>query len=176
MESDASGARNRSRLFPVFFNLWGNAMKNRCTGPLLAGSALLLLSAVTWADAQAPAQKGKEPQLPPMPKGFDKARTGIDKGKLETVEYDSKTVGEKRKMVVYTPPGYAKDKKYPVFYLLHGKGGNETSWKGGGKANTILDNLYADKKTGANDCGHAQRHHRRQGWQRRERRQGRQGW
>jgi enterochelin esterase-like enzyme len=49
-------------------------------------------------------------------------------------------------MLVYTPPGYDKEKKYPVFYLLHGKGGNEKHWTQFGKANVILDNLYADKK------------------------------
>src|SRR5436190_11926701 len=118
-------------------------MINRSTC-LLLGSALLLLSAVTWVEGQAP--QAKEPQLPPMPKGFDKARKDVVKGNVETLEYDSKTVGAKRKLVVYTPPGYAKDKKYPVFYLLHGKGGSESNWTKAGAANVILDNLYADKK------------------------------
>ena len=45
------------------------------------------------------------------------------------IEYDSKTVGTRRKMNVYTPPGYSKDKKYPVLYLLHGIGGDETEWE-----------------------------------------------
>jgi enterochelin esterase-like enzyme len=117
---------------------------NRCMGWLLAGSALLLLAAVTLAETEAQAQP--EPQLPAMPKGFESPRANIDKGKVDTVEYDSKTVGSKRKLVVYTPPGYSKDKKYPVFYLLHGKGGNESNWTKAGAANTILDNLYADKK------------------------------
>ena len=50
-------------------------------------------------------------------------------------------------MEVYTPPGYSKDKKYPVLYLLHGIGGNENrEWTGQGVANVILDNLIADKK------------------------------
>ena len=44
------------------------------------------------------------------------------------IEYDSKTVGVKRKAQVYTPPGYSKDKKYPVLYLLHGIGGDEYEW------------------------------------------------
>ena len=52
----------------------------------------------------------------------------------------------KRKMTVYTPPGYSKDKKYPVLYLLHGIGDNESGWSRTGKAEIILDNLYADKK------------------------------
>ena len=45
---------------------------------------------------------------------FDKARDGIAHGKMEMVEYDSKSVGTKRKANVYTPPGYSADKKYPV--------------------------------------------------------------
>jgi enterochelin esterase-like enzyme len=90
-----------------------------------------------------PAQDSK---LPAAPKGFDAKRDGIERGKIETVEYDSKSVGAKRKMVIYTPPGYSKDNKYPVFYLLHGKGGNETNWSRAGAAPVILDNLLADKK------------------------------
>jgi enterochelin esterase-like enzyme len=84
--------------------------------------------------------------FPPAPSGFDVRRDGIDRGKLEVIEYDSKTVGIKRKMTVYTPPGYAKDKKYPVLYLLHGIGDTELGWTRTGKADIILDNLYADKK------------------------------
>ncbi|MCI0702145.1 MAG: esterase family protein, partial [Planctomycetia bacterium] len=80
------------------------------------------------------------------PKGFDKKREDIERGKVETVEYDSKTVGIKRKAVVYTPPGYSKDKKYPVLYLLHGIGGDENEWRRGGAPDVILDNLFADKK------------------------------
>src|SRR5262249_50655408 len=85
-------------------------------------------------------------KLTEAPKGFDARRDGIDCGKLETVEYDSKTVGAKRKARVYTPPGYSKDKKYPVLYLLHGIGGEENEWTRGGSPHVNLDNLYADKK------------------------------
>src|SRR5436190_5747649 len=85
--------------------------------------------------------------FPNPPDGFDKTREGIAHGKLERVDYDSKTVGVKRWMQVYTPPGYSKDKKYPVLYLLHGIGGNEREeWAKGGVPNVILDNLIADKK------------------------------
>jgi enterochelin esterase-like enzyme len=49
-------------------------------------------------------------------------------------------------MVIYTPPGYSKDAKYPVLYLLHGAGDDETGWTRKGAAAEILDNLYADKK------------------------------
>src|SRR5262249_54936437 len=80
------------------------------------------------------------------PKGFDAKRDDIERGKLETVEYHSTTVGGKRKAQVYTPPGYSTDRKYPVLYLLHGIGGDEREWTRGGAANVVLDNLYADKK------------------------------
>jgi enterochelin esterase-like enzyme len=111
-------------------------MRRRSMYGLLSSAALLILS------CQAQAQT-----LDAAPKGFDVRRADIERGKLETLEYDSKTLGEKRKLVVYTPPGFSKDNKYPVFYLLHGKGGNESSWSSkAGLANVILDNLYADKK------------------------------
>lgn len=85
--------------------------------------------------------------FPNPPERFDKARDGIEHGRMERVDYDSKTIGAKRWMQVYTPPGYSKDKQYPVLYLLHGIGGNEREeWAKGGVANTILDNLIADKK------------------------------
>lgn len=88
-----------------------------------------------------------KPAFPNPAEGFDKAREGIEHGKLERVDYDSKTVGVKRWMQVYTPPGYSKDKKYPVLYLLHGIGGNEREeWAKGGVANVVLDNLIAEKK------------------------------
>ncbi len=87
-----------------------------------------------------------KPAFPPPPDGFDKARDGIEHGRLELVEYDSKSVGAKRKANVYTPPGYSPGKKYPVLYLLHGIGGDENEWRNGGHPEIILDNLIADKK------------------------------
>jgi enterochelin esterase-like enzyme len=84
--------------------------------------------------------------LSSAPNGFDTRRESIEHGKVETVEYNSKSVGGKRKMVVYTPPGYSKDREYPVFYLLHGAGDDETGWVKKGDANVVLDNLYANKK------------------------------
>src|SRR5262245_35828411 len=64
------------------------------------------------------AMRAEEPRpLPPAPKDFDSRRDDIPRGKIETVEYESKTVGAKRKMVIYLPPGYSADRKLPVFYL-----------------------------------------------------------
>jgi len=87
-----------------------------------------------------------KPAFPNPTDGFDKAREGIAHGKLEMVEYDSKSVGNKRKALVYTPPNYSAAEKYPVLYLLHGIGGDEEEWRRGGHPEVILDNLIADKK------------------------------
>jgi enterochelin esterase-like enzyme len=78
--------------------------------------------------------------------GFDQERDEIPHGSMAEVEYDSETVGVKRKMWVYTPPGYSNEKKYPVLYLLHGIGGDETEWKRYAQPNVLMDNLIADGK------------------------------
>ena len=124
---------------------------------ILAGILFLALCSLTQAQTQQP--------LANAPKGFANKKTGIPTGKIETVEYDSAAVKEKRKLVIYTPPGFSKDTKYPVFYLLHGKGGNEKHWtQADGKANVILDNLYAGQESCApDDRRHAAR--RAEGWQ-----------
>jgi len=69
----------------------------------------------------------------PAPAGFDIFRSGIPHGNIDTITYNSKTVGNKRKALIYTPPGYSKDKKLPVLYLLHGIGGDEKEWLKGGQ-------------------------------------------
>lgn len=80
------------------------------------------------------------------PVGFDNLRADIAHGKIDSVLYNSKTVGTERKALIYTPPGYSKDKKYSVLYLLHGIGGDEHEWLNGGHPEVILDNLYAQNK------------------------------
>ncbi|WP_193212849.1 alpha/beta hydrolase [Luteolibacter marinus] len=82
----------------------------------------------------------------PPPADFNMRRDDIPHGRLEMVEYDSKSVGTRRKMQVYTPPGYTRETKYPVLYLLHGIGGDETEWQRFAKVDALLDNLIADKK------------------------------
>jgi enterochelin esterase-like enzyme len=77
------------------------------------------------------------------PPDFDTPRSGIPHGKIDTVTYISKTVGTNRRAIIYTPPSYSKNKKYPVLYLLHGIGGDEKEWLNGGQPQVILDNLYA---------------------------------
>jgi enterochelin esterase-like enzyme len=80
------------------------------------------------------------------PQGFDSFRVGVKRGKIDSVNYESKTVGTTRRLLIYTPPGFSKNHKYPVLYLLHGIGGDEKEWLNGAKPQLIFDNLYAEKK------------------------------
>lgn len=82
----------------------------------------------------------------PAPLGFDIVRSDIPHGNIDTIVYISKTVGNERKALVYLPPDFSKDKKYPVLYLLHGIGGDEKEWLIHGQPQVILDNLYAENK------------------------------
>lgn len=87
-----------------------------------------------------------KPAVPPPPAGFNAAREGVARGRLEMVEYESKSVGARRRALVYTPPGYSAAQRYPVLYLLHGIGGDEDEWRRGAKPDALLDNLIADGK------------------------------
>ena len=79
-------------------------------------------------------------------------------GTMHVNFYDSQNLKTHRMFYVYTPPGYETGKqKYPVLYLLHGNGQIEASWTWTGHANVILDNLFADGKVKADDCGDAVR-------------------
>jgi enterochelin esterase family protein len=71
----------------------------------------------------------------------------VPHGDIRIVWYPSSTLGMQRRMHVYTPPGYdaAKD-RYPVLYLLHGGGDDDSGWSTIGRAGFILDNLLAEKK------------------------------
>jgi enterochelin esterase-like enzyme len=60
-----------------------------------------------------------KPAFDDPPVGFRDKRD-VPHGNITTVQYGSKTLTTQREMLVYTPPGYSADKKYPVIYLLHG--------------------------------------------------------
>ena len=131
---------------------------------------LLILSAALAAAAQEPGGPGPQrrtqdpgteprkawepivlneddrPAFPAPPTGWDVRREGIPHGKLTMIEYESKTVGARRKVNVYTPAAYSPEKTYPVLYLLHGIGGDETEWERFAKPDVLLDNLIADGK------------------------------
>ncbi len=72
----------------------------------------------------------------------------VPHGSLNTEFFKSSVTGEWEDAIIYTPPGYQKDpnKKYPVLYLLHGGGDNETAWNYQAKVNFIMDNLIAEGK------------------------------
>lgn len=70
----------------------------------------------------------------------------VPHGKVTYCSYNSTVVGENRQMVVYTPAGYEKGGKYPVFYLVSGTSDTEETWFKVGKVNVILDNLIARGK------------------------------
>src|ERR1017187_4235032 len=85
-----------------------------------------------------------KPAFPDPPAGFNQRRDNIPHGELTPVEYDSKSLGTRRRMRVYTPPGYSAGSKYPVLYLLHGIGGTDTEWTPSCHANNVIDNLLAE--------------------------------
>jgi enterochelin esterase family protein len=69
----------------------------------------------------------------------------VPHGQVREVWYESKVTGSWRHALVYLPPGYDDKPKarYPVLYLQHGGGEDETGWIRQGRANFILDNLIA---------------------------------
>jgi enterochelin esterase family protein len=76
------------------------------------------------------------------------ALKNVPHGVLREVQYYSKTSDKIRRAYIYTPPGYDKDnsRRYPVLYLQHGMGENETGWGRQGHTNLIMDNLIAEGK------------------------------
>lgn len=133
-------------------------MKNNVNALL---ATMLLFGAAASASAQQP-QPAPPPQgrgmarqivlgpddvrvFPDAPAGFNTRRPGVAAGKIEPFEYDSAVTGTRRKANVYLPPGYSSEKKYPVLYLLHGIGGDETEWIRFATPDALLDNLIADK-------------------------------
>ncbi|MBV9336021.1 MAG: hypothetical protein JO243_09020 [Solirubrobacterales bacterium] len=74
------------------------------------------------------------------------ANTNVPHGAVATVNYYSTLGQTERRMTVYTPPNYNSNDGYPVLYLMHGAGGNDTDWVVNMRANFILDNLIAQHK------------------------------
>jgi predicted alpha/beta superfamily hydrolase len=72
----------------------------------------------------------------------------VPHGKVQQVLFPSKSTNTSRRAFVYTPPSYDKDAKtkYPVFYLQHGWGEDETAWSNQGRVNLIMDNMIAEGK------------------------------
>lgn len=80
----------------------------------------------------------------PVPENYRTKRPDVRYGEVREVEYKSKTVGKCRKAIVILPPEYSEEKKYPVVYLCHGLGQDETQWLREGDVSTIVGNMMAD--------------------------------
>jgi enterochelin esterase-like enzyme len=76
------------------------------------------------------------------------ALKNVPHGNVQQVLFPSPTTNTSRRAFVYTPPGYDNQskKRYPVLYLQHGWGEDETAWSNQGRANLIMDNLIAEGK------------------------------
>ena len=90
-------------------------------------------------------------EIPAPDQDFYAERTDIPHGNMQKVLFYSKSLGKMQEATVYLPNGYGKvvkgkQERYPVLYLQHGWGENETSWPVQGKAGLIMDNLIADGK------------------------------
>jgi enterochelin esterase family protein len=77
------------------------------------------------------------------------ALKNVPHGEVRELQYFSESNKTMRRCFVYTPPGYDEntEKRYPVLYLQHGGGENETGWSSQGHAGLIMDNLIADGKS-----------------------------
>lgn len=76
------------------------------------------------------------------------ALKNVPHGNVQQILFSSKSTNTSRRAFVYTPPGYGKDNstRYPVLYLQHGWGEDETAWSNQGFAHLIMDNLIAEGK------------------------------
>ena len=90
-------------------------------------------------------------EIPAPDKDFYAERTDNPHGNMQKVQFYSSSLGKMQEATVYLPYGYGKvvkgkQERFPVLYLQHGWGENETSWPVQGKAGLIMDNLIADGK------------------------------
>ncbi|MDR7267375.1 enterochelin esterase-like enzyme [Pelomonas saccharophila] len=81
--------------------------------------------------------------FPKPPAGFDDANPALPQGQVVEFGYDSAVTRTQRQALVYLPPGYSPQRRYPVLYLLHGIGGNQHEWRGYVRGTAVLDRLLA---------------------------------
>ena len=84
-------------------------------------------------------------EIPEPGEDFYEAKPDVPHGEVRERRYFSAITGKWRRVHVYTPPNYDRNRRtrYPVLYLLHGAGENERGWVEQGRASVILDNLLA---------------------------------
>jgi enterochelin esterase-like enzyme len=120
------------------------ALNHLRTTVIVTASVLLAHTSFSQPPLGNPPSPKPEATLEVAPAGFDTRREGVPAGRVERIEFESSVTNGSRPAMVYLPPGYSSDRSYPVLYLLHGIGGNETHWTQFGSAGVILDNLLAD--------------------------------
>jgi enterochelin esterase family protein len=112
-----------------YYNFWVDGMKANDLGSHAFFGALYDASGI-----EVP-EKGVDYYLP----------RDVPHGQVREHWYRSSVTGAWRRAMVYTPPGYdTKNTRYPVLYLQHGAGEDETGWSRQGRANFIMDNLIAE--------------------------------
>jgi enterochelin esterase-like enzyme len=99
---------------------------------------------LTAAEPMGPVENLTAYPIPP--EGFNVARDNVPHGEVKLVEYESKTLGIRRPLRIYTPPGFSTARRYPVLYVQHGLGNTSTEWVQRARAPIIADNLIADGK------------------------------
>jgi enterochelin esterase-like enzyme len=87
-------------------------------------------------------------EVPGDTPGYWAMRADVPHGTVHEHYYNNADLKATRRFLLYTPPGYASspDKSYPVLYLYHGAGDDETMWTRVGRANFVMDNLIAEGK------------------------------
>ena len=103
----------------------------------------IVLIALAACSKSSPTTTTSEPQPQPQPQPAPVAPAA---GTLVKASFDSAALGVKKDLVVYLPASYdtSPTKRYPVFYYLHGLGGDETNWTDGGKLDKTADALALD--------------------------------
>lgn len=79
-----------------------------------------------------------------IPVDYRTEKQNVKYGKVTEIQYYSSTVGKKRNATIVLPPDYTTEKQYPVLYLLHGLGQDNTQWVNDGNADIILGNMLAE--------------------------------
>ena len=90
---------------------------------------------------------GSEIDIPGTPPRFDKLQN-VPHGVIQIYQYNSTPLKKTKGLYVFLPPEYLTqpNRKFPVLYLRHGGGDDESNWSKSGRAGVILDNLIAEKK------------------------------
>jgi len=112
---------------------------------MFAAKPPVVLKLIVCGLMAAPAvARATQMDLGEPPAGFDTANSAIPHGMVtRSLSYPTRNHGM-QKTSIYTPPGYSTAQKYPVLYLMHGIGGNETAWLASeGNANNVLDFLIS---------------------------------